>query len=85
MADNISITEGAGKTVAFKDSGSVMHQRVVAETMTDAGAPQDTSASTPMPVKSGRAEAYEDEKEVLSSLIYVNEKSNDERWYNDEK
>ena len=29
--------------------------------------------------------SYEDEKEVLSSLIYVNEKSNDERWYNDEK
>ncbi len=69
MTDNISITEGSGKTVAFKDSGSVMHQRVVAESMTDAGAPQDTSASTPLPIKSGRAEAYEDEKEVAYGSI----------------
>jgi len=69
MADNISITEGSGKTVAFKDSSSVMHQRVIAESMTDAGAPQDTSASTPMPIKAGRAEAYEDEIEIAFGSI----------------
>lgn len=59
MADNINITEGAGKAIAFDDISSVWHQRVKVCWGVD-GASVDASASDPLPVTLTNLEKAED-------------------------
>lgn len=49
MADNVSITEGSGKTIAGDDISSVIHQRVKIE-YGDDGSATDVSDTNPLPV-----------------------------------
>lgn len=50
MADNVQITEGAGKTIAGDDIGGVVHQRVKITTGADGVNDGDVSSSNPLPV-----------------------------------
>lgn len=50
MADNVSITEGSGKTVAADDVGGVLYQRVKPAYGAD-GAATDVSTSSPLPAQ----------------------------------
>lgn len=50
MADNIAVTEGAGKTVATDDVSAIQHQLVKLEYGTD-GAATMVSDTNPLPVK----------------------------------
>ena len=50
MADNVSITEGNGKTIAADDIGGVLHQRVKIGHGAD-GSATDVSTSSPLPAQ----------------------------------
>lgn len=49
MVDNAPITPGVGLDVATMDQGGVHHQKVLMESLNDAGAPALVSSSAPMP------------------------------------
>lgn len=52
MADNISITEGSGTTMAADDVGGVKYQRIKVSFGTD-GSATDISSANPLPVSTG--------------------------------
>lgn len=58
-ADNITVTQGSGTTMATDDVGGAHYQRVKAVWGAD-GAVNDTSAAAPMPVTLNAAEKAED-------------------------